>query len=178
MCKSERAAKRETPIYKRILVAIDGGATSLRALNHAIALASVHNARLRLLQVVEESLIVPAAYAYPAGDFDEVIDSLWASGKRALDRGVALAAKHGIEAERVQLRGGLGPVSAVILSQARKWQADLLVMGTHGRRGLKRLILGSDAERVLREAPMPILIVRATASDQRRSEQARSRNRR
>jgi nucleotide-binding universal stress UspA family protein len=159
-------------------VAIDGSATSLRALKHAIALASVHNARLRLLHVLEESLVVPAAYAYPAGNFDEVIDSLWASGKRALDRGMALAAKHGVEAERVQLRGGLRPVSAVILAQARKWQADLVVMGTHGRRGLKRLILGSDAERVLREAPIPILLLRATVSDRRRSQQARSSNRR
>jgi len=58
-------------------------------------------------------------------------------------------------------------VSDVILHHARAWRADVIVMGTHGRRGLKRLLLGSDAERVLREAPVPVLLVRAEPTTRR-----------
>jgi len=165
-------------MYRRILVPVDGSATSMRGLKQAIDLASAEHARVRLLNVVDEALVVPAAYAYPAGDLGELIDSLCMSGQRALERGTARAAKYGIEVERAQIRGRLRAVSDVILDEARKWHADLLVMGTHGRRGLNRLLLGSDAERVLREAPVPVLLVRATRADVQARKKTPSRKRR
>jgi nucleotide-binding universal stress UspA family protein len=64
------------------------------------------------------------------------------------------------------------PVSDVILDDAAKWRADLVVMGTHGRRGFNRLLLGSDAERVLREASVPVLLVREEQAKRKRARKA------
>jgi nucleotide-binding universal stress UspA family protein len=106
------------------------------------------------------------------------IDSLSMSGRKALGRGAARAATKGIQVERAQVQGRLRAVSDVILDEARRWHADLLVMGTHGRRGVKRLLLGSDAERVLREAPVPVLLVRAAEPGRRGRKRAFSAKRR
>jgi len=65
-----------------------------------------------------------------------------------------------VKAETVQVESRGRAVSDVILAEARRSHADVIVMGTHGRRGLNRLLLGSDAERVLREAPVPVLLTR------------------
>ena len=154
-------------MYQRILVPVDGSATSMRGLHEAIGIAAAQHGRLRILNVLDESILVAAAYADPAGDLGEVVESLRSSGRKALNKAAAQAAKKGIEAECKQVEGRLRPVSDVILDEARNWRADLLVMGTHGRRGVKRLVLGSDAERVLREAPVPVLLVRATESPSR-----------
>ena len=147
-------------MYTRILVPVDGSATALLGLKHAIGLAADSHAKMRLLNVIDESILIPAVYAYPSGDTGDLIDSLRVSGKKALTAAAARAAKRGVEAERAQLESHLQPVSDAILAEAREWRADLIVMGTHGRRGLNRLILGSDAERVLRESPVPVLLVR------------------
>lgn len=155
-------------MYQRILVPLDGSATSMRGLEEAIRIASARNARLRLLNVIDDTLLVPAAYANPVGDLGNVIDSLAASGRNALELGAKRAAKRAVQVEQAQVRAGLRAVSDVILGEARKWRADLIVMGTHGRRGVKRLVLGSDAERVLREASVPVLLVRATDADDER----------
>jgi nucleotide-binding universal stress UspA family protein len=162
-------------MYQRILVPVDGSATSIRGLDEAIRIASARNARLRLLNVIDDTLLVPAAYANPVGDLGDVIDSLAASGRSALELGTKRAAKRGVQVEQAQVRAGLRAVSDVILREARKWRADLLVMGTHGRRGVKRLVLGSDAERVLREALVPVLLVRATDADDERARPTSSR---
>ncbi len=159
-------------MYQRILVPLDGSATSMRGLDEAIRMASARNARLRLLNVIDDTLLVPAAYANPVGDLGDVIDSLAASGRNALELGTQRAAKRAVQLEQAQARAGLRAVSDVILHEARKWRADLLVMGTHGRRGVKRLVLGSDAERVLREALVPVLLVRATDADDERARPA------
>lgn len=67
--------------------------------------------------------------------------------------------RNGVKAEPALAEGRGRLVSDVILDDAKKWRADLIVMGTHGHRGFKRLLLGSDAERVLRDAPVPVLLV-------------------
>ena len=69
--------------------------------------------------------------------------------------------KEGVEAESVLLESIGGPAADPIAVQARQWPADLIVMGTHGRRGLARLALGSDAEEVVRIMPVPVLLVRS-----------------
>ena len=148
-------------MYTRILVPVDGSPTSALGLDQAIGLAADEHARLRLLNVIDEGILLPAVYAYPSGDTGDVIDSLRISGKKALTAAAARAAKRGVDTESAQLESHLHPASDAILAEARNWRADLIVMGTHGRRGLNRLILGSDAERVVREAPVPVLLVRA-----------------
>ena len=71
------------------------------------------------------------------------------------------------------IEGRARPVSDVILNEARKWRADLIVMGAHGRRGINRLLLGSDAERVLHGVQIPVLLVKAEERKPRRARKRR-----
>lgn len=147
-------------MYRRILVPVDGSSTALLGLRHALGLARDERVRLRVLNVVDEMIIATAIDGYAAANTAQLLESLRETGEKALADAAALARKAGVkfDTEMVEARGQ--PVSAVILDQARSWRADLIAMGTHGRRGLNRLLLGSDAERVLREAPVPVLLIR------------------
>lgn len=142
-------------MYRRIMVTVDGSATSKLGLHEALKLAQSDGARLRVVNVVDESMAVLATPFMP-----ELIDALKESGTKALKEAAIAAAKKHVKAECTQRESFGRPVSDVILAEAKKWRADLLVMGTHGRRGINRLLLGSDAERVLRDAPAPVLLVR------------------
>jgi nucleotide-binding universal stress UspA family protein len=139
---------------------VDGSATSKLGLRHAVGLAKDQRARVRVLNVIDEVAIAPMIDGYPA-DMTRFIESMREVGRKALDEGAALAEKAGVNAGTAMVDARGRHVSDVILSDARKFRADLIVMGTHGRRGLNRLLLGSDAERVLRDAPVPVLLVRA-----------------
>jgi nucleotide-binding universal stress UspA family protein len=147
-------------MYRRILVPVDGSATSKMGLRHALGLAKDQRARVRVLNVLDDLALAPVIDGYPAADMTMLIDSMKASGRKALDESVALAKKSGVSADTAMIEARGRAVSAAILEDARKFRADLIVMGTHGRRGLNRLLLGSDAERVLREAATPVLLVR------------------
>jgi nucleotide-binding universal stress UspA family protein len=72
-----------------------------------------------------------------------------------------MAQRAGVSAETATLDTTAGRVCDLVVAQAKKWNADLIVLGTHGRRGVNRLLLGSDAEQILRLAPVPVLLVRA-----------------
>lgn len=148
-------------MYRRILVPVDGSEASLVGLRHAIGLAKDQGARLRVLNVVDDLIMAPMMLE-PSGaaDFTYVLESLRGEGQKVLKKAAAIAEKSGVKAETVQLESRGRPVSDVILADARRSRTDVIVMGTHGRRGLNRLLLGSDAERVLREAPVPVLLTR------------------
>jgi nucleotide-binding universal stress UspA family protein len=92
---------------------------------------------------------------------EELILALRAGGKKLLTRAEVKVRKHGLEAETVLVQTFGRRVADVIVIQAKKWRADVIVLGTHGRRGLSRMVMGSDAEWVLREAPVPVLLVRS-----------------
>jgi nucleotide-binding universal stress UspA family protein len=109
-------------------------------------------------------VIVPGMDAYAPLDMTPLIDSVKTEGQKGLKKAVALAARKKIRVDAAMVRSRGLYVSEVILDDARKWRADLIVMGTHGRRGFNRLLMGSDAERVLRDAPVPLLLVRADDS--------------
>ncbi len=147
-------------MYKRILVPVDGSPPSQLGLGHAVGLAKPLGARIRLLNVVDELSLVSAADAAAVADLATLIAGLQEAGQRVLDDCARYVAAHGVEYEEVQLQSQGGHVSAVIVRDAEDWRADLICIGTHGRRGITRLILGSDAERVSREARMPVLLVR------------------
>ncbi len=147
-------------MYRRILVPVDGSATSMIGLKHAVALAKDQRARVRILNVVDELIMTPIMLDPTGADLANVVDSLRAEGQRVLKEAAAVAAKNGVKAETVQIESRGQPVSDVILAGAGRSRADVIVMGTHGRRGLNRLLLGSDAERVLRDAPVPVLLTR------------------
>ena len=141
--------------YKRILVPVDGSAVSHRGLKEAIKLARAGDGRLRLFHVVAEY----AAYANNdvASDIAPVLDVLRKQGERTL-------AKVKARARGVRFESGLAEnpgsrISDTIVDEAKRWRADLIVMGTHARRGVKRMLLGSDAELVIRYSPVPVLLV-------------------
>ena len=147
------------PIYRKILVPIDGSATSRRGLDAALLLAKQNNARIRLLHAVGIFIATPAlTRTRPAKD---IATTLHKAGKALLDKAAALASKHRVVADTTLLDIGAGHAADAIVAQAKKWRADLIVIGTHGRRGFDRLALGSDAEKVVRTSRVPVLTIRS-----------------
>jgi nucleotide-binding universal stress UspA family protein len=154
-------------MFKRILVAIDGSSTSNHGFNVALSLAKDQLAELTALHVVDEMLVArgyTGAEFGPPDYFAVVLDDLRKSGHKILAKAEAMAAKNGHSVKTVLVETFGQSVAHAILAQALKLDADLIVMGTHGRRGLSRLVMGSDAEGVLREARVPVLLVRAPAA--------------
>ena len=151
-------------MFRRILVPIDGSPTSNHGLEEAIGLASDQKAQICLLHVID-AMIVPTGadgmMFMPPSYADDYVRSLRAGSKDLLDRAEARVRKHGIEVEAVSLEAVGHQVADLITQQAKKWRADVIVLGTHGRRGLSRVVMGSDAEMVLRESPIPVLLVRS-----------------
>lgn len=159
-------------MFRRILVPIDGSTTSNRGLEKAIGLASDQKAKICLLHVVDELAVGADGMMYmPPSYIDEFIRALRAGGKDLLVRAEAKVRKHGIEVEAVLLETVGHRVADLIIKQAKKWRADVIVLGTHGRRGLSRVVMGSDAELVVREAPVPVLLVRSPLSPRKRRAQ-------
>jgi nucleotide-binding universal stress UspA family protein len=149
-------------MYERMLVPVDGSPTSKLGLRHAAGLAKHLGARLRLLHVIDELAVAPALDASALAVYPSLIAALKEGGRRILDEAAQYAAKQGVvlcEEALVESHGAA--VSQAILDDAKRWRADVICMGTHGRRGLNRLLLGSDTARVLRETPVPLLLVRS-----------------
>ncbi len=146
-------------MYQKILVPIDGSDTSLAGLAEAIKLAKVLGAKLRLLHVVNELIL---DYAFGSGLYaTTVIEAMRSDGEKILKKAETEVREQGLEPEGVLIESIGGPASPFIIDQAKEWPAELIVMGTHGRRGLRRLALGSDAEVVLRGTTVPVLLVHA-----------------
>jgi nucleotide-binding universal stress UspA family protein len=160
-------------MYRRILVPIDGSPTSMQGLAEAIRLAADQRAKLDVLYVVDELIVVQSLDAFGVPNTGDLIEGLRQAGREALAAAEALARRHRVKADFRMLDSRTLRVCDVIVGEARKWRADLIVMGTHGRRGVTRMLLGSDAEGVLRASPVPVLLVRTTA--QRRPARRRAR---
>lgn len=145
-------------MYRRILVPLDGSPTSARGLTEAIRLARDDRARLRLVHVLDET---PALGMLEEGvDLGPFLQDLEKRGRAILARAKRLAEKSGVAADTVVAESAGGPAADAILREAKKWRADVIVMGTHGRRGLRHFVLGSEAERVVHRSPVPVLLVR------------------
>jgi nucleotide-binding universal stress UspA family protein len=138
-------------------VAVDGSVPSLRGLQEAIRLAKTLDAALKLLHVVDLSF---TNIADTAVAFDQIAQSMNEMGANMLADCRALARKADVPCETKLVQTVSGDVASQVVREATLWGADLLVLGTHGRRGFKRLALGSDAELVLRHSPVPVLLVR------------------
>ena len=146
-------------MYQRILVAVDGSSTSDRALQEAIRLAKDQHAALHIVHVVD---MVPLIWDMEYTDIEAIQRALRQTGRTIIDRARETAQSAGIEAEAQLAEIGTPGqrVAGRIVEAATAWPADLLVIGTHGRRGLDHLLLGSIAEGVARLAPMSVLLVR------------------
>jgi nucleotide-binding universal stress UspA family protein len=150
-------------MYQRILVPIDGSPTSERGLDEAIKLAVLTRADLRLLHVVDELQHVTGFETCPVYATD-IVPLLREAGETLLRKGRDRALRAGLKADTVLVEGLSPRLAEAVADQATSWRAELIVIGTHGRRGASRLLLGSDAEQVVRTAPVPVLLVRCTAA--------------
>jgi nucleotide-binding universal stress UspA family protein len=147
-------------VYQRILVPIDGSEVSNAAVEEAAKLAKELRARLCLVHVVDLSgLYRTVGSGVPIGDIEQLVLQ---GGQQELNQAEGIAAREGIIPETTLIRSASGRISTAIIDQAKRWAADLIVMGTHGRGGLERLFLGSVAEGVARAATVPVLLVRGS----------------
>lgn len=144
-------------MYKRILVPVDGSATSNKALVAALQMAREGGGRVRIVHALDE-------LAYLSG-FEFSADILQVARQYAtkvLDDALDVAKSAGIPADTRLVEQTGQRLGEVVAAAARDWEADLVVVGTHGRRGVGRVMLGSGAEQVLRLSPVPVLAVRGT----------------
>lgn len=144
--------------YRRILVPINGGATSSRALHEALRLADALT-RLRLVYVLEEVFLLDTG-SHASVDYPELEEAVQLSGKQALAQAAEKVRQAGVTPETAALESNGKRTATVIGNEAGQWNADLIVIGTHGRSGLIRLLLGCVAEEVARSASVPVLLVR------------------
>jgi nucleotide-binding universal stress UspA family protein len=149
-------------MYKHILVPIDGSDTSRHGLREAIGLAAALKAELRLLHVISDfALMVEMANAI---DFEKFRSGLHQYGRDLLERTAADVRAAGVEVSTALRDPKGGRVADAIIEEAREAHCNLIVIGTHGRRGFDRALMGSDAERVMRQSPVPVLLVRAVGA--------------
>lgn len=148
-------------MYKKIFVAIDDSPTSQKALGEAIALAKASQAALCIAHAADEGLL--AQHGMGIGtyiDIDRTKLAIRESSQTLLDNAGAQAAAAGLTAEIKLLEATDKRVAELIADGAAAWQADLIVVGTHGRRGVARLLVGSVAENLVRLAGSSLLMVR------------------
>ena len=146
-------------MYDRILVPVDGSATANRGLDEALKVAAKLGSTVRVIHVVDDMSMAVAAGTL-AMNVGELLMSLASAGEQILSDAKRTAQLRGLSVETVMRHCTAGRVSDLILEEASLWPCDLIVIGTHGRRGAGRLLLGSDAEQVLRRASAPVLLVR------------------
>jgi nucleotide-binding universal stress UspA family protein len=147
-------------MYKRIAVAVDGSKTSEAALEEAAKLAHEMSATVLLLHVCEEMPLALDPEGMGLIQMNDIAKVITDAGKALLERSRAGLAARNVPVETRLVESYSGRVGNAIAQQAQQWNADLLVVGTHGRTGVDRLLLGSVAEGISRSATMPVLLVR------------------
>ena len=148
------------PMFKRILLAVDDSATSLMAFGKAVKLAKDQSAKLRILHVVD--LAPPYMVGMPVFAIDDYNKMLQNAGEKLMAdlRKKLKSSKIDFDQKIEAVKSFRIRVSDVINKQADEWRADLVVIGTHGRRGFDRIMLGSVAEAVVKTCNSPVLLIR------------------
>lgn len=141
-------------MYRKILCPVDGSETSERGRREATQLAKEQNAQLLLLHVVDFSPLTIGPM------FGTEFETFRDAGKDTLKKAIESTRAEGVEAETRLIEIMTGAAGPAIVQEAEKYGADLIVMGTHGRRGLSRLLIGSDASTVVGTARTPVLLVK------------------
>jgi nucleotide-binding universal stress UspA family protein len=148
-------------MYKRILVAVDGSDTSRRAFEAALALAKAMGATLQPYYVIENT---PMYFDAPGYDPSILRNQMIAQGNELAAQLTGTMREQGVNGEMLTGEASsLDDVPTLVLNAAKTAGADLIVMGTHGRRGFQRLILGSVAERCVRQSTLPVLLIPSAA---------------
>ncbi len=146
-------------LYKRILVAVDGSKTSLRAFDEALKLAKASHAKLCILHIIER-LPDHVAFAIDVNKYQLLANK---NAKKLLDKFKKMATKNKVpvETKLIEIINYKESIAKKIIQSTKSWKANLLVIGTHGFTGFSRLMLGSVAEVILKSATTPVLIVRS-----------------
>ncbi len=148
--------------FKKILIAIDDSRQSEKAATYGFALAKLLQAEVALVEVVEPMIIAPVSSGIAGGEIDmlsmpsvDLINAQESSAKTVMQRFVAM---YGEEHNITQFLE-TGDAATVVTETAVKFNADLIVVGSHGRSGFNRLLTGSVAEDVSRHSEIPVLVV-------------------
>ncbi|MBB5496841.1 universal stress protein [Paraburkholderia sp. MM5384-R2] len=151
-------------MYQHILVALDGSTFSKRALKEAVNLAALTKGVVHPVYVVDKTPL----FSY-AGYYDPLtlVEALRQDGQLVLEEAeqACAAADVPCRPEMIESESLSDDVAAIVLRYGEQIHADLLVLGTHGRRGVRRLVIGSVAERVLRFSTCPVLLMREPSTE-------------
>lgn len=147
-------------MYKRILVPVDGSETSNKALQAALQMAKESGGCVRIVHLIDASAYMSGSGGYLSFPSD-LPRAMRGAGNKVLEDAADLAKAAGVEAETHMFDSFDGRLADVVSDAALQWKADLIVVGTHGRRGVGRVLLGSGAEQILRLSPVPVLVIRS-----------------
>jgi nucleotide-binding universal stress UspA family protein len=142
-------------LFKKILVPIDGSDTADKAMRMALDMARESLASVRFMHVIDDDRYFNS-YEFSAELRTDALDS----AKKLLQNAMDAAAALGVNADTQLINKPGQRLGENVADEAQSWGADLVVVGTHGRRGLGRMLLGSGAEQVVRLSPVPVLMVR------------------
>lgn len=147
-------------MYQRILLAIDGSHSSDLALSQAITVAEATGAEVRAVFVADDSDLF---FEVSPVDSEALMQGIVSFGTNALEAATKRLTEAGIRCSTRLFEKPFSPgkISATIVAEANAWGADLLVLGTHGRRGVRRLVMGSVSEGVIRKTTKPVLLIRS-----------------
>lgn len=145
-------------MFTRVMVGIDGSLTAVAALTEAIQLATAEKAAIRAVSVVER---VPDIVGPGPGfvDSSALAQSLRDIAQAALERAHNLFILTGLVGETALVNAGESDVASVLLRESQMWGAELMVLGTHARHGIERVLLGSTSESFLRMSTIPVLLI-------------------
>lgn len=149
-------------MYRQILVPVDGSETANKALQAALDLAKDSGGCVRVIHIIED-LAYAGSYEQFGAYTEDLLNAIRTAGNDILQDAMMRAQSAGVEADRVLVDSVSGRLAEIVASAAREWNADLIVVGTHGRRGVGRMLLGSGAEQIIRLAPVPVLVIRSGA---------------
>ena len=148
-------------MFRRILVAVDGSTTSNQALSAALEMASNSGGRsvIRLIHVLDQMAYFTGLDPY-GGQSGAVFSAMREAGEKILADALAIVQSADVQADTVLVDRLGAHLAETVAAEAKKWDASLIVVGTHGRRGVRRILLGSGAEQIIRLAPGRVLVVR------------------
>ena len=144
--------------YQNILVPVDGSEISLSAVKKAAQLAQAFNSQLTLISLVSEDPFVNADFYYPSPIMKEYFVQAYANAEKSLKEAQIIASENGVNANIEIVKGEVSEKG--IIETAEKLNTDLIVIGSHGRKGFQKFLLGSFAQDVLKGTKLPVLIVK------------------
>lgn len=144
--------------YQNILVPVDGSDISLSAVKNAAQIAQAFGGQLTLISLVTEDPFAEADFYYPSPIMKEYFVQAYANAEKSLKQAQAIANENGITANTQIVKGNVSEEG--IIETAEKLKIDLIVMGSHGRKGFQKFLLGSFAQDVLKGTKLPVLIVK------------------